>query len=66
MQQITNAKRVCLEAVACFLPVSSWVDIGTVGEMGAVKFQKMILLDHKSRRLAEEVDGVLMDDLFDR
>jgi len=65
-QQIADAKRVGLEAVARFLPVSGRVDVGAVCEMGAVEFQKTILLDHESRRLAEEVDGVLVDDPFDR
>ena len=64
-QQVSDAKRVSLEAVARFLPVAGRVDVGAVGEMGAAEFQKTILLDHESRRLAEEVDGVLVDDLFD-
>ena len=63
-QQVSDAKRVGLEAVPRFLPVSARVDVGAVSEVSAAEFQMTILLDHEPRRLAEKVDGVLVDDLF--
>ena len=65
LEQVTNAKRVGLQALQGFLPALCWVNIGAISEVGVLKFQKTMLLDHKSQRLAEEVDGVLMDHLFD-